>query len=573
MAGKPKPAFWFIVLLVAAGLTYYGLMRAGVVDRVRQGASSPAGRSASAPHAPGDVLELSFFSSSAKKTWVDAMTARFNASGTRVGGKAVLIKSFHGNSGEQLDDLKIGRSKPDLWSPGDESWLALADAWFRDVKGVKVMDGSKPLVNVPLVIAMWEPMARALGYPKPIGWKDVARVAMNPEGWKSAGNPQWGAFRWGHAHPDANSGFLTVVSEVYAILGKTGGMTAQDLSNPVTLEFLKGFEGAVEHYGLSNSWIDDLMRKKGPGYLSATVQYENTIIEGNIKYDNKPFKLVAIYPSEGCFFARHPVAVIKGDWMTPEREEAAKAFIGFLLSAEAQKAAMEMGVRPIAQMPLAAPFDAEHGVMADVSGVKSFEVPGEDVLKRLHDTWESVKVPATVVLILDRSGSMQGEAMENAKLGAISFIRAMKPRDRVQVVVFSDQVTPISDMCEIASCGESLGQKISTVFAEGGTALYDSIATYYREMAARKRSGEKRRYALVVLTDGDDTKSRMSFEDLMDIFPKGEDFDVPKVYTIAYGDEVRKDVLAQISNKTNARLFESSASEIAKTYRELSANF
>ncbi len=576
MAGKPKPAFWFIVVLVAAGLAWFGLNRAGRVPSFLKGlgGGAPASSPGAQPSRPaGDVLEISFYSSSAKKSWIEAMTARFNAEGHKVGDKTVLVKAFHGNSGEQLDDLKSGKIKPDLWSPGDESWLALGEAYFRDVKQMKLFDEMKPLLNVPLVIAMWEPMAQALGYPKPIGWRDVAKVAMDPKGWASAGNPQWGAFRWGHAHPDANSGFLTVASEIYAVLQKTSGMTTADLANPAAISFLKGFEGAVEHYGLSNTWIDDLMRRKGPGYLSATVQYENTIIEGNLKYGNKPYKLVAVYPSEGCFFARHPVAIIKGEWMTPEREAAAKLFVDFLLSPEAQKAAMEMGVRPIAKMPPAAPFDAGHGVMADVSAVKAFEVPGEDVLKRLRDLWESVKVPATVVLILDRSGSMQGEPMENAKAGAVQFIRAMKPRDRVQVVVFSDQVTPLSDVCEIASCGEDLGQKVSTVFAEGGTALYDSIAAYYKELSAIKKSGEKRRYAILVLTDGDDTKSSLSFEDLMAVFPKGEDYDVPKVYTIAYGGEAKKDLLAQISNKTNARLFESSAAEIAKTYRELSADF
>ena len=42
-----------------------------------------------------------------------------------------------------------------------------------------------------------------------------------------------------------------------------------------------------------------MLREKGPAYLSAAVQYENAIIEGNRKTQNKPFKIVAIYPKEG----------------------------------------------------------------------------------------------------------------------------------------------------------------------------------------------------------------------------------------------------------------------------------
>ena len=50
-------------------------------------------------------------------------------------------------------------------------------------------------------------------------------------------------------------------------------------------------------------------------------------------------------------------------------------------------------------------------------------------------------------------------------------------------------------------------------------------------------------------------------------------FDAPKIYTIAYGDEADKNVLTEIANRTNGRLFVSNPDEIAKTYRELSANF
>ena len=80
---------------------------------------------------------------------------------------------------------------------------------------------------------MWEPMAVALGYPsKHLGWLDIAGVAAKPGGWSAYGHPEWGKFRWGHAHPDANSGFLSVVSEVYAALGKTDGITPEDLRSP-----------------------------------------------------------------------------------------------------------------------------------------------------------------------------------------------------------------------------------------------------------------------------------------------------------------------------------------------------
>ena len=43
-------------------------------------------------------------------------------------------------------------------------------------------------MRTPLVIAMWEPMARALGWPKkPLGFADILRLADDPRGWAAAG--------------------------------------------------------------------------------------------------------------------------------------------------------------------------------------------------------------------------------------------------------------------------------------------------------------------------------------------------------------------------------------------------
>jgi len=574
---RPKPLFWIVVFAVAAALTGYALHKAGILEPWLNdkgiAVSDKKGKAVSTKSS-SELLEISFYCSYGKKEWIEEMVKAFNAADKRVGGKSVRIKLFQGNSGEQLDDLRAGKIKPDIWSPSDESWLRMASEHWQSVKQKKLSDGYSFLIDTPLVIAIWEPMAKVLGYPNPIGWQDIAKVAANPKGWAAFGHPEWGKFRWGHAHPDANSGFLTIVSEVYAILGKTEGITPEDLKKPSVMSFLKEFEGAVEHYGLSNIWIDDLMHIKGPSYLSATVQYENTIIQTNEKNGNQPFKLVAIYPKEGYFHTRHPAAILKEDWVTPEKQEAGKAFIAFLLSNDAQTKAMQMGLRPIAKdAALSAPFDDAHGVVAKISDDKVFQVPDEVVLKRIRDLWEDVKVPATVVLILDRSGSMKGKPMENAKIGAIQFVRSMKPRDQLKIVVFHNEVSVLSEMCFIRECGESAISRLEGVFAEGGTALYDVIFANYKTLKEMKKKEPNRRYCMLVLSDGQDTSSHIYRHDFTDSLPKGEDYDVPKIYTIAYGPEADKDLMAMIANKTNGRLFSSTPEEIVKTYKELSANF
>ncbi|MFH0823763.1 MAG: VWA domain-containing protein, partial [Pseudomonadota bacterium] len=461
------------------------------------------------------------------------------------------------------------------WSPGDDSWLTLAAEYWSNTHGRPLFAEVRPLLNVPLVITMWEPMAKALGYPgQSLGWKDLATLAGDPRGWSAVGRPEWGKFRWGHAHPDANSGFLTVISLVYAAAGKLDGLTNDDLKAPGVMGFLAAVEGAVEHYALSSTWIDDLMHSRGPAYLSAAVQYESTVIASNKKYRNLPFKLTAIYPKEGAFWSRHPAAVFTESWVTPEKQQAGKLFIDFLVSDAPQKRAMQMGFRPISRnVPLGPPFDDEHGVIPDVDTGMTLKVPGEGVLRRIRDLWESAKLPATIMVLLDRSGSMGAEPMQKAKDGAILFVKNMKPRDQLEVTVFNHQANVLAPRCLVKDCGESAVAKLSGVFSGGETALYDTISASYKSLLALQSKEPMRRYGLIVLTDGRDTHSKTNVNDFLDSLPKGEDFDAPKIFTIAYGPEADRSLLKQISGRTNARLFESNPQEIARTYRELSASF
>jgi len=146
---------------------------------------------------------------------------------------------------------------------------------------------------------------------------------------------------------------------------------------------------------------------------------------------------------------------------------------------------------------------------------------------------------------------MKGMPMENAKAGAIQFVRSMKHRDQMKIVVFHNEISVLSDMCFIRECGETAVSRLESVFAEGGTALYDVIFANYKVLKEMKKRDPNRRYCMLVLSDGQDTSSQTYRHDFTDSLPKGEDYDVPKIYTIAYGAEADKDMMTMIANKTN----------------------
>src|SRR5262249_52019294 len=152
------------------------------------------------------------------------------------------------------------------------------------------------------VVAMWKPMAEALGWGRrPVGWSDLLDRVRDKKGWASVGSAEWGPFRFGHTHPEySNSGLIAVLAEIYAAVGKTSGLTLADLQRDAVASFLGTIERSVVHYGSSTGFFGTTMFSNGPEYLSAAVLYENMVIESydRRKHPNVPLPVVAIYPKE-----------------------------------------------------------------------------------------------------------------------------------------------------------------------------------------------------------------------------------------------------------------------------------
>ena len=102
-----------------------------------------------------------------------------------------------------MEAILGGKLTPVAWSPGVVSWVQEFDAKWKQQGGQPLMSGAcRPTIYAPLGIAMWRPMAEALGWPdKPIGWKTIADLAAAPEGWKALGIPNGAASSWATRTP------------------------------------------------------------------------------------------------------------------------------------------------------------------------------------------------------------------------------------------------------------------------------------------------------------------------------------------------------------------------------------
>ena len=534
-----------------------------------------APQSGPAQQSSNDQIQLLFSYGSEKQKWIDDVTAAFNQSGMlTAGGKRILVKAIPKGSGECIDDVLSGAEQDDLTSPASNVFIKLGNAKARASTGQDLIGTTQNLLLSPVVIAMWKPMAEAIGWgKKPIGWADILALARDKKGWSTYGFPQWGSFKFGHTHPAySNSGIISLIAENYAATGKVRGLTLADVQSPKTRAFVSGIENSVVHYGSSTGFFGRKLFDSGPEYLSAAVLYESMVVESYAKVSSMPFPVVAIYPREGTFWSDHPVGIVNRPWVTPERQEAAQIYIRYLLGRPQQEKAMAYGFRPGSpDVAVGPPIDAAHGVDPR-QPTTTLEVPSSDVIAALQQQWDNdEKKAADIVLVLDTSGSMREEdKMSGAKAGAKQLVSLLSDKDDFSLLPFNTTASWASQNQPAAQGRQVSDSAIDSVFPAGQTALYDAIDQGYAHLL--EQPGDHIR-ALVVLTDGEDNKSSETLDQLLaKIHPDAETHTI-RIFTIAYGHDARRDVLQQIADSTQGKAYDGTPTNIVEVFRDISTFF
>ncbi|GAB4207214.1 MAG: VWA domain-containing protein [Roseiflexaceae bacterium] len=526
-----------------------------------------------------NAVQISMLYGSEKQVWIEDVVAKFNAQGAKIAsGKPINVTATAIGSNESLNQIIGGQAQPTIWSPASRILIPLAnEQWGRANSGAKlVADDSQPLVLSPVVIAMWEPMAKALGWPaKQLGWSDIAELTRSGKTWQDYGHPEWGPFQFGHTHPDySNSGIVSVLATAYAATGKTRGLSVADVQKPETAELIRAVESGVIHYGESTGFFADQMFKRGPSYLSAAVMYENLVIQSRdtARYPNLSLPVVAIYPKEGTFLSDHPFAVLNAPWVTDEQREAAEVFRTFLMDRPQQEQALRYGFRPgDVRVPMGAPLNAANGV-DPAQPQTQLEVPSAQVLEAVSGVWAQNKKPVEIMAVLDVSGSMDEDGRINSARSALqTFVRQLGDNDTFGLTTFSDRSTLVSPLEPLGPKRQRVLDQIGGLFPQGGTRLYDTISEVYTTLNAEP-PGERIR-AVVLLTDGEDTKSQQRADQIIAMLSQNQEGRSVKVFTIAYGGEADANVLKQISESTGAQSYPSDPASIEKIYREIATFF
>ena len=165
------------------------------------------------------------------------------------------------------------------------------------------------------------------------------------------------------------------------------------------------------------------------------------------------------------------------------------------------------------------------------------------------------------VLVIDRSGSMDGVPLQQAIAGAQHFVGQLRSGDRAAVIAFDNRVSVLADM---TTDRLSLHSTIGGITSGGATALYDAIVRAAGLVLAQ--DGPR---IVVFLTDGSDTGSQYSLQDIASLGLSEGIF----IYGIGLGG-VDGDALAALTQATGGTMeLTGNPNSLSNLYQKVLLNY
>jgi Ca-activated chloride channel family protein len=142
----------------------------------------------------------------------------------------------------------------------------------------------------------------------------------------------------------------------------------------------------------------------------------------------------------------------------------------------------------------------------------------EDGIRQDLSLFTHENLPISMSILIDTSASMQ-EKLPQARAAASRLIRTLREQDAAQIVQFSDRTTVLQDFTNDPAALEAAIKKTD---AAGPTALHNALYVCIKDLNKQKRTGQLRRRAAILLTDGEDTASLVTDDQVIELARKSE---------------------------------------------------
>jgi len=173
--------------------------------------------------------------------------------------------------------------------------------------------------------------------------------------------------------------------------------------------------------------------------------------------------------------------------------------------------------------------------------------------------------PVNLCIVLDRSGSMNGEKLARAKNAAIEALNHLGLGDVFSLVIFDDRIETLIPATRIAGNTDYIAKRISQITSRGNTALYAGVSQGASEI---RKNIDNSRYAhrIILLSDGQANTGPSTPDDLarlgVALMKEGI-----SVTTVGLGLNYDEDLMARLALKSDGNTyFAENARDLARIF-------
>jgi Ca-activated chloride channel family protein len=457
-----------------------------------------------------------------------------------------------------------------------------------------VLAGAPPIARSPLVIAMPEPMAKALGWPvQNVTWAEIFSLAQDPRGWGRYNHPEWGPFRLAKTNPFVSTSGLHTLLATYEAAFQTSG--TRDLNDERVRASVRGVETSVVHYGDTvSTFLKNLAdaddRNEVFDYVSAIAMEEKQIWDYNngnpeFRLSNTRqlpiFRLVALYPVEGTYVADHPFVVLNESWVDDRERRVAAAFVDYLRSNAVQLRFQQEGFRGYAGDP--GPVISGNSAFNASVSTRSLTPALPSALQQMQSSWTDLRKRARVVMIIDSSSSMGARAagstskLQLAKQAALGALPSFANDDEVALWSFAAAPREVVPLGPFRDQQSTIRQEIEQLEAQGSRkALYATITKAVERLSKGIEGIDRARInAVLVLTDGkNDDPENSDLGALISLLRAQPKSDVVRVFTLGYGSGADTSTLERIAVASHGGAYEATDPRVIdRVFQLIVSNF
>jgi Ca-activated chloride channel homolog len=221
---------------------------------------------------------------------------------------------------------------------------------------------------------------------------------------------------------------------------------------------------------------------------------------------------------------------------------------------------VHVGELQVRTVPIFVSVVDRNGVTHDNIDRSLFRVLDNGNEAKIIEFGKAFDQPISIALLLDSSASMTYSMQAAGKAAAEFVAHALKPGDRCSITAVQDvprRKQPLTDD------RTAITKALEGIVPDGRTAIFDSLASAIRELR-----DEKNRRAIVLMTDGTDTSSNWSFDDVEAL---AREAGIP-IYFIVYegdGDSRSLDRLNYLATQTGGFVATATQQNLMARYSEI----